>query len=119
MNVGLPTTGIGGIFYLASAFMILLVELVLSLFNKSSIKRWKFVIKQNIFACLIIGALSATGIGVKTLYTLVYGVTSTQNTAHFISSYAAVTWSPILVAVVGLVIFEASCFVIAFVKSNK
>ena len=46
MNVGLPGTGIGGLFYLLSAFLILLYELLMTMRGKSNMKRWKIVGEQ-------------------------------------------------------------------------
>lgn len=47
MNVGLPGTGIGGLFYLLTAIIILLNEMYLTLRRRSSMKRWKIILEQS------------------------------------------------------------------------
>jgi protein-S-isoprenylcysteine O-methyltransferase Ste14 len=47
MNVGLPGTGIGGLFYLMTTFIILLSELVMTVRGQSSKQRWSTVMEQT------------------------------------------------------------------------
>ncbi len=54
MNAGLPTTGIGGMFYVFCTFLMVLNESVLSLRGKSSKKRWGFVSKHFILVAAIL-----------------------------------------------------------------
>jgi len=51
MIVGLPGTGIGGLFYLISAFLMPLVEVIKAIQGRSSVKRWKEVI--SLFAMAV------------------------------------------------------------------
>lgn len=46
MNAGLPTTGIGGIFYTVSVLFMLLSELIKLVLGKSSLESWKIVSQQ-------------------------------------------------------------------------
>ncbi|MEK7595655.1 MAG: hypothetical protein AAB443_03685 [Patescibacteria group bacterium] len=46
MNVGLPTTGLGGIFYILSGLLMPFIELIYTFREKSSTARWKVVFRQ-------------------------------------------------------------------------
>ena len=60
MNIGLPGTGIGGLFYLLSVFYILAHELYITIRGKSSIKRWKLIREQTgIVITMILMALAS------------------------------------------------------------
>lgn len=61
MNVGLPGTGIGGLFYLLTALLMPVVEVIQTLRGKSSVDRWQLVIRQTVLAGGIIAGLFATG----------------------------------------------------------
>lgn len=61
MNVGLPGTGIGGLFYLLSAFAMLLGEILFTIQGKSSIKRWRLVLTQFGIATGVLIALAISG----------------------------------------------------------
>ncbi len=60
MTVGLPGTGIGGLFYLATALLMPVHELGVTLRGHSSCKRWRGVLLQVGLAGGIIGGLWAT-----------------------------------------------------------
>lgn len=60
MNAGLPTTGIGGIFYFISVVVMVFSEIYITLRGKSSLKRWKFVLGQVFLVLAIIGASVST-----------------------------------------------------------
>ena len=60
MNVGLPGTGIGGLFYLLTALMMPLVELARTFAGRSSLKRWQIAMRQSLLACGVIAGLSLT-----------------------------------------------------------
>lgn len=60
MNVGLPGTGIGGIFYLLSIFFILGYEIYLAIRGKSNRKRWQAVQEQVFIASTMIAMAVAT-----------------------------------------------------------
>lgn len=47
MNVGLPGTGIGGLFYLLAVLVILVYEIYLTFRKRSSKKRWKTILEQT------------------------------------------------------------------------
>ncbi len=61
MNVGLPGTGIGGLFYLMTALLMPVIEVIQTLRGKSTLERWQLVIRQTLLAIGILGGLFATG----------------------------------------------------------
>lgn len=61
MNIGLPGTGIGGLFYLLSVLVMLIWEILLTIRSRSSLKRWALVSKQVSHAVGIILAIGLTG----------------------------------------------------------
>ena len=60
MNVGLPGTGLAGLFYLATALLMPLLELARTLAGRSSVARWRLVALQSGLALGVIGGLWAT-----------------------------------------------------------
>lgn len=62
MNAGLPGTGIGGIFYLLSALLMPLFEVVNTLRGRSSWSRWGLLFKQLVMAGGIIAGMWALGL---------------------------------------------------------
>jgi hypothetical protein len=65
MNVGLPGTGIGGLFYLITALLMPVIELVRTFQGQSSLARWRRVGRQTGMAGGIVGCLWATGYAVE------------------------------------------------------
>jgi hypothetical protein len=59
MTAGLPGVGIGGLFYLISALLMPLVEVVRTLQGRSSRERWHVVGRQFAMAVFMVGALTA------------------------------------------------------------
>ena len=57
MNVGLPGTGIGGLFYLATALLMPVWELLRAMNGRSSAARWRDVAEQTSLALAILVAL--------------------------------------------------------------
>jgi len=60
VNVGLPGTGIGGLFYLLAALLLPLLELRRTVRGRSSLRRWGLVIRQATIALGIIVVVWAT-----------------------------------------------------------
>jgi len=60
MNVGLPGTGIGGLFYLLSAFTMPFTEAVRTIRGEKPASRWRFVMSQVGIAISIFAVLAAT-----------------------------------------------------------
>lgn len=65
MNVGLPGTGIGGLFYLLAAFLMPVVEIFQTIRGRSNWERWRIVGRQVVLAGGVIVGLMATGWALK------------------------------------------------------
>ena len=61
MSAGLPGTGIAGVFYLASALLMPVIELERTLRGQSSIAAWRFVMRQFTLSCAILAGIWTTG----------------------------------------------------------
>jgi hypothetical protein len=60
------TTGIGGLFYLLSAIIILISELYVTLQGKSSKKRWEIILEQSWIAFSMIAIAIITNFVLST-----------------------------------------------------
>jgi hypothetical protein len=60
MNAGLPGTGLGGLFYVLLALWMPVAELYATLRGRSSVARWRLVLRQLLLACGIVLAVVAT-----------------------------------------------------------
>lgn len=60
MNAGLPTTGIGGIFYFLSVWIMLMLEITRTIRGKSSKHSWKFVSGQLLMVLSILTSIWLT-----------------------------------------------------------
>ncbi len=59
MNAGIPGIGLGGLFFVLSAFLMLFIEIVRTLQGRSSLKRWRLVGRQSGLAGGIVAATVA------------------------------------------------------------
>jgi hypothetical protein len=59
MTAGLPGVGIGGLFYLISALLMPILEVVRTVRGRSSLARWRTVGRQFAMAVVMVGALTA------------------------------------------------------------
>lgn len=71
MNAGIPGIGLGGLFFVLSAFLMLFIEIVRTLQGRSNLKRWRLVGRQSGLAC---GIVAATIVMLWMLEMLVVGV---------------------------------------------
>jgi hypothetical protein len=83
MNAGLPTTGIGGTFYMISVLLMIFTEIILTLRGKSSRSRWKFVLGQSL---LVFGIIASSWL---TAYILIFFIPKKMSSE--ISSFSANT----------------------------
>lgn len=70
MVVGLPGTGIGGLFYLFMAFWMPVHELKRVARGRSSLARWRFIAFNWVIVGGILGCLWATMLAMKSVLTL-------------------------------------------------
>lgn len=68
MNAGLPGTGIGGVFYLLSALLMPIIELIMTIRGKSSLARWYMVLRQQIMAATILVGMWILGLFAGVIY---------------------------------------------------
>jgi hypothetical protein len=64
---GVPGAGLGGLFYVLAALMALALELVATIRGRSSIARWRAVIRQSTLAAGIVVSITVTYSGLKLL----------------------------------------------------
>jgi hypothetical protein len=67
MTVGMPGTGLGGLFYLVLALTMPVYELYLTVRGRSSPQRWRFVARQAAMALAILTALVLTAVATRRL----------------------------------------------------
>jgi hypothetical protein len=60
MTAGLPGTGIGGLFFILSAFFMIIVELGRTIRGNSSLARWRMVGRQAAVAAAMVAAVTVT-----------------------------------------------------------
>jgi len=70
MTAGLPGTGIGGVFYLLSALLMPIVEIVLTIRGKSSVARWMLVLRQLAMGFTILGTMWLLGLFAGVVYNI-------------------------------------------------
>ncbi len=81
MNIGLPGTGIGGLFYLLAALSMPIFEIVRTLRGRSSWQRWRLVFRQTGLAAGVISALWLTS------WTIRHGLPNNSSSAlHSVSA---------------------------------
>lgn len=104
MNVGLPGTGLGGLFYLSATLAMLFVEIYITLRGKSSFKRWHLVLKQLIIAFSIIAGIILTAYLLSlTMLPKSEAVKSVQKIMHADSNYSFLLYIaplPIIIIIV-------------------
>lgn len=59
MAAGLPGTGIGGMFFVLSAYFMLVVEIHRTLRGRSSLARWRIVLRNVAIASAMVAAVTA------------------------------------------------------------
>jgi hypothetical protein len=60
MAAGLPGTGIGGLFFILSAFFMVIAEAARTVRGRSSLARWRIVARQASIAAAMVAAITAT-----------------------------------------------------------
>lgn len=100
MNAGLPTTGIGGIFYIVSVVVMLTVEFILIFQGKSSVARWRFVLGQVFLITGIISFSLLTGFALLKVApaNLTHQLTAIT-TQQGQNSFSFITLTPLLILI--------------------
>src|SRR4051794_10095320 len=81
MNVGLPGTGIGGMFFVISALLTLPIELARFCAGRSSTARLKLALRHAAIAVAMIGVLTLSFWGLRAAVAAVRGQTHAGGTA--------------------------------------
>lgn len=102
MNAGLPTTGIGGVFYTLSVIIMLLFELFKTLTGKSTKKSWGFAISQLTLVFLMTGSIFVTGEIISKLFPkqVAISLTSISSSTNFSGNSSTLFYAPVLLLVV-------------------
>jgi len=113
MTVGLPGTGIGGVFYLLSALFMPFTEILVTLRGKTSLARWLKVLRQLTIAASILAAMWLLGLAAGILFDMFIAVHPvTTGLVHKVHTHIIHTafrlnifhLAPIIMSVVTLVI---------------
>jgi hypothetical protein len=117
MTAGLPGAGIGGLFFVLSAYFMLVVEIQRTLRGRSSLARWRGVLRSVAIATAMVVAVTAV---VWLVHRLAYPpapagrADGSQGTADRL-----VPFSPVLVALAVLVAVLGAAFVLRLVVGRK
>jgi hypothetical protein len=117
MNAGLPSTGIGGFFYLLIAIAMPFNEAILSLRGKSNKKRWLVVFKQSSIAWGIISAIWITGDIIGILVKKPAHLTT--NNLQTIQSYNIITVKPIVLSSATLIFVILVVHILMIIQNIK
>lgn len=82
MTVGIPGTGIGGLFYLALAFLMPLRELVEVARGRSTVARWRFIASQLLLIGAMLGLMTAQAVLLKKAAGLVVSAFPSAHVSH-------------------------------------
>lgn len=120
MNVGLPGTGLGGMFYLTIALITPLCEAVRTLRYGNGRQRWSTVGKMTLTSLSIFAAMWLTAIGIVAL--MPKGILSSfkENGAGLIEALGASPTAITFLTLVGvLVLLEAIAIINMAIKVSK
>lgn len=106
MNVGLPYTGLGGIFYLVCAFFMLIVESVNTIKGRINSKRLGMAFTQSIMAAGILTTIWLTGIALNTIMPSENGILLPGNAVEV----GYIKYSTLIVATPFLALAMLLCF---------
>jgi hypothetical protein len=117
MAAGLPGTGIGGLFFILSAFFMLVVEIVRTVRGRSSLARWRLVGRQVAIATAMVAAVTASVWAVHGLLFDDSDRARGSRGAHGASSL--LTFSPVLITLSVLATVLAAAFCARFVFARR
>ena len=116
MAAGLPGTGIGGLFFILSAFFMIIVELQRTIRGKSSLARWRIVGRHAGVAAAMVASVTAT---IWLVHSLLFSATTKSGTsgARTSSSLAheIVPFSPVLITLAVLMLVLLTSYLAKFV----
>jgi hypothetical protein len=99
MAAGLPGTGIGGLFFILSAFFMVIAETVNTVRGRSSLARWRIVARHAGVAAAMVAAVTAT---IWILHGLLFPAAKPESTGSSNSSGQLVPFAPVLITMAAL-----------------
>jgi len=106
-SAGLPGTGMGGSFYILLALIMPFFELYQTILGRSSLKRWKLVLRQLAITLLILAGVEGTFFlsfelfGLKNPNAVVLGNNELTMEA-FVIAPLVISWSLLLLVIIGI-----------------
>jgi lysylphosphatidylglycerol synthetase-like protein (DUF2156 family) len=101
MAAGLPGTGIGGLFFILSAFFMVIVELGRTIRGRSSLARWAIVARQAAIAAAMVAAVTAT---IWILHGLLFPPATHGSAEGSKSTHPLVPFAPVLISLAALTV---------------
>ena len=116
MTAGLPGTGIGGLFFILSAFFMIVVELQRTIRGKSSLARWRMVGRHAAVAAAMVAAVTATiWIVHRLLFPAASEAEATGGKAASGLTHEIVPFSPVLITLAVLMLVLLTSYLAKFV----
>jgi chromate transport protein ChrA len=120
MAAGLPGTGIGGLFFILSAFFMIIVELQRTVRGKSSLARWRIVGRHAGVAAAMVASVTAA---IWLVHRLLFTTTSRSGNAGGSTSsslaHEIVPFSPVLITLAVLMLVLLTSYLAKFVFSRR
>jgi hypothetical protein len=120
MAAGLPGTGIGGLFFILSAFFMIVVELQRTVRGKSSLARWRIVGRHAGVAAAMVASVTAT---IWLVHGLLFAASDKSGTAGTKTSsslaHEIVPFSPVLITMAVLMMVLLTSYLAKFVFSRR
>jgi hypothetical protein len=116
MTAGLPGTGIGGLFFILSAFFMIVVELQRTIRGKSSLARWRMVGRHAGVAAAMVTAVTATiWLVHRLLFPAATDAGATASKASSGLTHAIVPFLPVLITLAVLMLVLLTSYLAKFV----
>jgi hypothetical protein len=116
MTAGLPGAGIGGLFFVLSAYFMLVVEIQRTLRGRSSLARWRGVLRNVAIATAMVVAVTAV---VWLVHRLAYPPAPSGRAGDHGTADQLVPFSPVLLALAVLGAVLRAAFVLRLVAGRK
>jgi hypothetical protein len=116
MAAGLPGTGIGGLFFILSAFFMVVVELQRTIRGRSSLARWRLVGRHAAIAAAMVAAIT---IVVWLLHRLLFPSTPTASKGSTTTTHALLPFAPVLITLAVLATVLLTAYLAQFVVRRE
>lgn len=116
MAAGLPGTGIGGLFFILSAFFMVVVELQRTIRGRSSVARWRLVGRHAGIAAAMVAAVTAV---VWLLHRALYPSPTTTGKGSATTTHALMPFAPVLITLAVLAAVLLTAYLAQFVVRRE